>query len=168
MEQSTKFRVMFLCTGNTCRSQMAEGLGRELGKGDIDVYSAGVAPAGYVHPKAIAVMKELWIDISDQTSKSIDERLLKTMDVVVTLCGNAEASCPRTPPEIRRLHWPIDDPIAATGTDEKIMEAFRTARDTIREQIERFFADIRRDPVSVKHTGDETMTTFKLTTHRNR
>jgi arsenate reductase len=128
-------RAMFLCTGNTCRSQMAEGFARELGKGVIEAYSAGLAPAGVLHPKAIAVMKEDAIDISIQKSKAIDPDLLGKMDIVVTLCGNAEASCPTTPPSIRRIHWPIDDPVAAVGTEDEVMKKFRKARDEIKEKI---------------------------------
>jgi len=127
-------KVMFLCTGNSCRSQMAEGFARELGKGLIEAHSAGLIAAG-VHPRAIAVMRELGIDIEGQTSKEIDTALLETMDVVVTLCGNAEESCPWTPPGIKRLHWPIKDPVGATGTEEEIMHEFRKARDKIKGEI---------------------------------
>ena len=128
-------KIMFLCTGNTCRSQMAEGFARELGKGLIEPYSAGLMPAGVVHPGAIAVMKEAGIDISSQKSKAIDPELLGKMDIIVTLCGNAEASCPMTPPEIRRMHWPIDDPVGAVGTEEEIVHEFRRARDEIKMKI---------------------------------
>jgi len=128
-------KVMFLCTGNTCRSQMAEGFAKQLGKGLIEAHSAGLMPAGVVHPRAIAVMKEAGIDISGQTSKAIDSDLLRKMDIVVTLCGNAEASCPVTPPEIRRMHWPVDDPVGTAGTEGEIMGAFRKARDEIKGKI---------------------------------
>lgn len=128
-------KVMFLCTGNSCRSQMAEGFARELGKGLIEPHSAGLMPTGVVHPKAIAVMQEMGIDISGQKSKAIDPGLLRKMDMVITLCGNAEASCPMTPPEIKRMHWPIDDPVAAIGTEEHIMDEFRKARDEIKTKI---------------------------------
>ena len=124
-------KVMFLCTGNSCRSQMAEGLAREFGKGLIEPYSAGLMAAG-LHPRAISVMKEMGIDISGQKSKGIDESLLRKMDIVITLCGNAEESCPWTPPEIRRIHWPIADPVGTIGSEEKIMNEFRRARDEIK------------------------------------
>lgn len=130
-------RVMFLCTGNSCRSQMAEGFARELGRGLLQPYSAGLMAAG-VHPRAMAVMKEAGIDISGQKSKEIDAGLLRTMDIVITLCGNAEESCPYTPPEIRRLHWPIKDPVGTVGTEEEIMAQFRRARDEIRQKITDF------------------------------
>ncbi len=128
-------KIMFLCTGNTCRSQMAEGFARESGKGLIEPYSAGLMPAGVVHPGAIAVMKQAGIDISNHKSKAIDPELLGKMDIIVTLCGNAEASCPMTPPEIKRIHWPIDDPVGAGGTEEQIMKEFRRARDEIKTKI---------------------------------
>jgi len=130
-------RVMFLCTGNSCRSQMAEGFARVLGKGLIDAHSAGLTPTD-VKERAIAVMQEVGIDISDQEAKEIDPEFLLSMDVIITLCGNAEASCPMTPPDIKRIHWPIDDPAAATGSEEEIMSAFRKARDEIRSKISEF------------------------------
>jgi arsenate reductase len=132
-----KIKIMFLCTGNSCRSQMAEGLARDLGKGVLEPHSAGLIPAG-VHPRAIAVMKELGIDISGQISKVIDERLLNTMDIVVTLCDNAAEACPLTPAKIKRLHWPIKDPVGTTGTEAEIMREFRRARDEIKGKIQDF------------------------------
>ncbi len=128
---------MFLCTGNSCRSQMAEGLARELGKGVLEPSSAGLLAAG-VHPRAIAVMKEIGIDISKQKSKEIDIDVLRTMDVVITLCSSAEEACPWTPPEIRRLHWPVKDPVATIGSAEEVMKEFRRARDEIKANIESF------------------------------
>jgi arsenate reductase len=130
-------KVMFLCTGNSCRSQMAEGFARDLGKGLIEARSAGLMAAG-VHPRAIAVMREIGIDISRQRSREIDPDLLRTMDVVITLCGNANEACPRTPPEVKRLHWPVEDPVGTIGTEETIMREFRRARDEIREKIQGF------------------------------
>jgi len=135
-------KVMFLCTGNSCRSQMAEGFAKEYGKGVIEAYSAGLKPAG-VNPRAVAVMKEIGIDISHQKSKAIDEKRLKQMDVIVTLCGHAEAMWPMTPPEIKKIHWPIDDPVGATGTEEEIMNAFRKARDEIKGEIVRLVSKLR-------------------------
>src|SRR5512135_2067516 len=109
-------KVMFLCTANSCRSQMAEGWARELGKAVIEPYSAGLMAAG-VHPRAAAVMREAGIDISGQKSKEIDPGLLMKMDIIITLCGHAEASCPVTPPSIKKLHWPIEDPVGTRGTE---------------------------------------------------
>ncbi len=137
---------MFLCTGNACRSQMAEGLARELGKGLIYPFSAGLIAAG-VHPRAKAVMKEIGIDISRQKSKKIDEKNLMDMDIIITLCGNAEKSCPLTPSRIKRIHWPIEDPIKAIGTEEEIMNDFRRARDEIRTKIEEFIGILKQNRI---------------------
>jgi arsenate reductase len=130
-------KVMFLCTGNSCRSQMAEGFAKHLGKDLLEVHSAGLIAAG-VHPRAIAVMQEAGIDISRQRSKEIDQDLLNTMDIVITLCDNAAEACPRTPPNIKRLHWPVNDPVGTVGTEDYIMNKFRRARDEIREKVEGF------------------------------
>ena len=139
-------KTMFLCTGNSCRSQMAEGFARELGKGLIEPYSAGLIAAG-VNARAIRAMKEAGIDISGQKSEEIDENLLRTMDIVITLCTNAEESCPYTPPEIKRLHWPVKDPVGAVGTEEEIMKEFRRARDEIKEKIEDFIQLVKKGGV---------------------
>ncbi|MBS1234548.1 MAG: protein tyrosine phosphatase [Nitrospirae bacterium] len=136
--------IMFLCTGNSCRSQMAEGFAREFGKGMIEPHSAGLIAAG-VNPRAIAVMKEAGIDISRQKSEEINEDLLRTMDIVITLCGNAEESCPYTPPEIKRIHWPIKDPVGTIGTEEEIMKEFRRARDEIRNRVEELIDTLRKE-----------------------
>ena len=138
----TMLKIMFLCTGNSCRSQMAEGFAKHLGKGLLEVHSAGLIAAG-VHPRAIAVMQEAGIDISRQRSKEIDQDLLNTMDIVITLCDNAAEACPWTPPDIKRLHWPVNDPVGTIGTEERIMKQFRRARDEIREKIEQFVAEIK-------------------------
>jgi len=116
---------------------MAEGFARELGKGLIEAYSAGLIAAG-LHARAVAVMKELGIDISKQQSKLIDEALLRSMDMVITLCDHAAESCPWTPLEVRKLHWPIKDPVGTIGSGEKVMQEFRRARDEIRGKIEDF------------------------------
>ncbi|MDP2753500.1 MAG: arsenate reductase ArsC [Nitrospirota bacterium] len=128
-------KIMFLCTANSCRSQMAEGFAKEFGKGLIEVHSAGLMAAG-VHNRAIAVMKEIGLDISNQKSKVIEEGLLKQMDIIVTLCGYAEELCPYTPPEIKRIHWPIKDPVGTIGTEQEIMNEFRHARDEIKEKVQ--------------------------------
>jgi len=130
-------KVMFLCTGNTCRSQMAEGFARELGKGVIEAYSAGLEP-GVVHPRAIIVMKEVGIDISQQRSKPIDLGILQRVDVIITLCGHAEEACPWTSAPIQRIHWPINDPARAQGTEEEIMNDFRRARDEIKMRLQEY------------------------------
>jgi len=127
-------KVMFLCTANSCRSQMAEGFAKEYGRGLIEVYSAGLMAAG-VHRRAASVMREVGIDISNQESKTIDENLLKKMDIAVTLCSYAESLCPSTPPGVRRIHWPIRDPVGTIGTEEQIVNEFRRARDEIKERV---------------------------------
>lgn len=135
-------KVMFLCTANSCRSQMAEGLARELGKGLIEPYSAGLI-ATAVHPRAVVVMKEIGIDISRQRSKSIDHDLLRQMDIVITLCTNAEAYCLRIPLKVKRLHWPVKDPVGTVGTEETVMMEFRKARDEIRNRIIEFLRSLK-------------------------
>jgi arsenate reductase len=134
-------KIMFLCTANSCRSQMAEGFAKEYGKGIIEVHSAGLMAAGVQH-RAIAVMKEIGIDISNQQSKEIDPDLLRRMDIVVTLCGHAEETCPWTPPEVKRIHWPIQDPVGTVGTEEQIMKEFRRARDEIKEKVQELLKGI--------------------------
>ncbi len=136
-------KVMFLCTANSCRSQMAEGFARQLGTGLIEAHSAGLMAAG-VHRRAIAVMAEIGIDIRSQRSKEIDPKLLRQMDVVITLCSNAEEACPSTPRGVKRLHWPIRDPVGTEGSEEVIMRDFRRARDEIRAKIEEFLAQVPR------------------------
>lgn len=128
-------KVMFLCTGNSCRSQMAEGIANTIGKGKLKAYSAGLNPAGFVHPKAIEVMKEIGIDISNYTSKPIDEALLQEMDYIITLCGDANETCPMTPPHIKRVHWGLPDPAKAVGTEEEVLNLFRKVRDEIKEKV---------------------------------
>lgn len=127
-------KIMFLCTANSCRSQMAEGLARNIGKGKVEAYSAGLFAAG-VHPRAAAVMKEIGVDISGQRSKEIDHSLFDQMDIVITLCSHAEEYCPVPPASVTKLHWPIKDPVGTLGTEEDIMNEFRRARDEIREKI---------------------------------
>jgi arsenate reductase len=134
-------KIMFLCTANSCRSQMAEGFAKEYGKGIIEVHSAGLMAAG-VQKRAIAVMKEIGIDISNQQSKEIDADLLRRMDIVITLCGHAEETCPWTPPEVKRIHWPIQDPVGTVGTEEQIMKEFRRARDEIKGKVQELMKGI--------------------------
>jgi len=121
---------------------MAEGFARRYGKDVLEVHSAGLF-AARVHPVAVAVMKEVGIDISNQNSQEIDEGLLNQMDIIITLCGHAEASCPVTPPRIKRLHWPIADPVGAIGSEEKIMNEFRRARDKIKKKLIQFIEEIK-------------------------
>jgi len=128
-------RVLVLCTGNSCRSQMAEGLFRELG--NWESFSAGSAPSGYVHPLAIEAMNRRGIDISSGTSKSVSEFDRQEFDLVVTVCDHAHEACPFFPGAKERKHWPFDDPADATGTDEAKMQTFVRVRD----EIEKLIAD---------------------------
>ncbi len=129
-----KIKILFLCTGNSCRSQMAEGWARHL-KGDvIEAYSAGVWPAR-INPKTIKVMAEAGVDISDQTSKHVDELLWIDFDYVVTLCDNAKELCPVFPGKAKLIHRAFEDPIAVSGSEDKILQAYRKTRDDIKEFI---------------------------------
>lgn len=127
--------VYFLCTGNSCRSQMAEGFACQFLSDLWEVASAGITPTT-VHPSAIAVMAEVGVDISHQLSKAIDPRLLDRAALIVTLCGDAEERCPLTPPNVRRLHWNLPDPARAAVTDVEQLSVFRAVRDEIRWRIE--------------------------------
>jgi arsenate reductase len=131
-------RALILCTGNSCRSQMAEALWEKLGDGQWRSESAGSKPSGYVHPLAIRAMQELDIDISENTSKSLDRFQNETFDLVVTVCDNAKESCPVFPGAMETLHWPFDDPADAPGTDDEKMVVFRRIRDEIRSRIQDF------------------------------
>ena len=128
-------RVLIVCTGNSCRSQMAESLWKALGKGEWQSESAGSNPSGYVHPLAIRSMQELNLDISANRSKSLDLFYNESFDLVVTVCDNAKDSCPFFPGAGKLLHWPFNDPAHATGTDDEKMVAFRQVRDAIQEKI---------------------------------
>lgn len=131
-------RVLILCTGNSCRSQMAEALWEALGNGEWESESAGSKPSGYVHPLAIRAMKELDIDISANTSKLLDQFQEQSFDLVVTVCDNAKESCPVFSGAKQTFHWPFDDPADATGTDDEKMTMFRRVRDEIKEKIQNY------------------------------
>jgi len=135
-----KSSVLILCTGNSCRSHLAEGILRHAAGDLFDVQSAGSNPAGYVHPKAIAVMKEIGIDISGHTSKHMNEFLQRKIDTVITVCGNADQACPMFPGQVNRYHWGFDDPAHATGTEEEILAVFRRVRDQIKLVFEAYAA----------------------------
>src|SRR5271165_3921033 len=128
----TKKRVLILCTGNSARSQMAEGLLRQEAGDRFEVFSAGTKPST-VRPEAIAAMSEIGIDISGHRSKSVDEFSGMTLDCVITVCDNAKESCPAFPGATKRLHWPFEDPASAQGSEDERMAAFRKVRDAIHE-----------------------------------
>ncbi len=127
-------KIMFVCTGNSARSQMAEGFARQFGQGRIEAYSAGMEPSR-LNPSAVAAMQEKGIDISHQRSKAFEENLARRMDIVVTVCGNADERCPILPPEVKKLHWPLEDPAAVKGTDAEILDKFREIRDQIEARV---------------------------------
>ena len=127
--------ILFLCTGNSCRSQMAEGFARSLVANVDRVYSAGTSPKG-IHPLAIRVMGEVGVDISAQHSKGLNEIPLGQIDQLITLCGDAAETCPTLPAKVARTHWPLADPALATGDEEEVMKIFRQVRDDIRARVQ--------------------------------
>jgi arsenate reductase len=125
--------ILFLCTGNSCRSQMAEGWGRHL-SGEHTFRSAGIEAHGK-NPRAITVMSEAGIDISGQSSTQLTDEMLGWADLVVTVCGHADDNCPVLPAGVRKLHWPLDDPAKAGGDEATVMQVFRDSRDEIRRRL---------------------------------
>lgn len=136
--------ILILCTGNSCRSHLAEGLLRATAGDLFNIVSAGSKPAGYVHPLAIAALKEIGIDISGHHSKHMKEFMDQPIETVITVCGNADQACPIFPGQVNRHHWPFEDPAHATGTDEELMVIFRRVRNEIR-RLFTAYADGRRD-----------------------
>lgn len=134
MQLTPKKRVLILCTGNSCRSQMAEGIARHLFSEHYDVFSAGTHPSS-VNPNAIKVMAELNIDISSHRSKNLSEFLDQPFDYIMTVCGKADQRCPVFPGPATRIHWEFSDPVHATGTEEEILNAFRHVRDDIDQKF---------------------------------
>jgi arsenate reductase (thioredoxin) len=134
---SKKKRVLILCTGNSARSQMAEGLLRHEAGDRFDVASAGINPSS-VRAEAIEAMSEIGIDISGHRSKSVDEFLAQEFDYVITVCDNANEQCPVFPGKTRRVHWSFQDPAAIAGNHQARLAVFRTARDQIRKQLQEF------------------------------
>jgi arsenate reductase len=139
-----KPKVLILCTGNSARSHMAEGILRAAAGDILDVHSAGSKPAGYVHPLAIKAMAEIGIDISQHRSKSMNEFLDQKIDTVITVCGKADQVCPIYPGQVHRFHWPFDDPAHAVGTEDEQMNVFRRVRDEIKGKFDAFAADRRK------------------------
>ena len=138
-----KPRVLILCTGNSCRSHMAEGILRHAAGDLFEIFSAGSKPAGYVHPKAIAALAEIGIDISRHTSKHMNDFLSQDIHTVITVCGNADQACPMFPGQVNRYHWGFSDPAHATGSEEEIMAEFHRVRDQIRLVFEAYAAGFR-------------------------
>ena len=147
-EKREKPRVLVLCTGNSCRSHMAEGILRVAAGDILEVHSAGSQPAGYVHPKAIAALAEIGINLSDHTSKHMNEFLDREIETVITVCGNADQACPVFPGQVQRHHWPFDDPAHASGSEEEIMGEFRRVRDEIAARFRAYAAERRGESVA--------------------
>jgi arsenate reductase len=136
--------VLILCTGNSCRSHIAEGFLRAAAGSALNVESAGSKPAGYVHPLAIKVMAEVGIDISKHRSKHLNEFLNQSVETVITVCGNADQACPVFPGQVNRHHWGFYDPAKAEGSEEQVLSVFRQVRDEIQRVFEAYAAG-RRD-----------------------
>ena len=143
MNTNSKPTILILCTGNSCRSHIAEGFLRaELG--DLaNVQSAGSKPAGYVHLLAIKVMAEAGIDISGHRSKHLSEFMEQPVNTVITVCGNADAACPSFPGQVNRHHWPFFDPAKAAGSDEEILQCFRNVRDEMHRVFKAYAAGLK-------------------------
>lgn len=135
--------VLILCTGNSCRSHIAEGILRTAVGEFVNVQSAGSKPAGYVHPLAIKAMAEIGIDISGHRSKHLDEFLGQPVHTVITVCGKADQMCPVFPGQVNRRHWPFDDPAHAAGTEAEQLAFFRRVRDEMRRVFEAYAAGLR-------------------------
>lgn len=132
--------VLILCTGNSCRSHLAEGILRAAAGDSFRVASAGSKPTGYVHPLAIKAMHEIGIDITGHRSKHLSEFLDQSVETVITVCGNADQACPMFPGQVNRHHWGFDDPAHATGSEEEQLAVFRRVRDEIRRVFEAYAA----------------------------
>ena len=144
-KEDTKPTVLILCTGNSCRSHMAEGILKSAAGECLNVQSAGSNPAGYVHPLAIKALGEIGIDISSNTSKHMNEFLQQDVETVITVCGNADQACPVYPGQVNRFHWPFFDPAKAEGSEEEIYEKFKTVRD----EIQKVFTDYGKERVGL-------------------
>ena len=142
-KEDTKPTVLILCTGNSCRSHMAEGILKSVAGESLNVQSAGSNPAGYVHPLAIKALGEIGIDISSNSSKHMNEFLDQNVETVITVCGNADQACPVYPGQVNRFHWPFFDPAKAEGSEEDIYEKFKT----VRNEIKKVFTDYGKERI---------------------
>ena len=138
--------ILILCTGNSCRSHLAEAILRAAAGDILEVASAGSKPAGYVHPLALRALAEIGLDASAHHSKHLSEFLQRDVETVITVCGNADQVCPMFPGQMNRYHWGFDDPAHATGTEDEQFAVFRRVRDEIRRVFEAYAAG-RRDGV---------------------
>ena len=137
-----KARVLFLCTGNSCRSQMAEGYANYLGEDLLEAKSAGIEAHGK-NPRAIAIMQEDGVDISSQESTVVSDEMVNWADLIVTVCGHADEQCPTIPASAQKKHWPLPDPAMATGNEEEIMSKFRAVRDEVKHRIKSMVAGMK-------------------------
>jgi arsenate reductase (thioredoxin) len=137
-------RLLFVCTGNSARSQIAEAFARHYGAGHVDVSSAGTDPKG-LHPLTKEVMAEKGIDVSGHSSRALTDEMLREADVVITVCGHADEYCPALPANVRKLYWPIDDPAAVTGrAPDEALAAFRQARDDLESRVRDLLSTLER------------------------
>src|ERR1700731_902817 len=143
MSNKLKPLVLILCTGNSCRSQMAEGILRASAGEMIRIESAGSAPTGQVHPFAIKVMNEIGIDISEHRSKHFSEFLDTPVHTVISVCGNADQACPMFPGMVRRYHWAFDDPAKVEGSENDVLSVFRRVRDEIARVFDAYAAGLQ-------------------------
>ena len=139
--QNDKIHILFLCTGNSCRSQMAQGWSKVLGGDAVHVESAGIEAHGK-NPRAIAVMAEAGVDISSQESKCVTDDMIQRADMIVTVCGHADEHCPIVPTRVKKIHWPLADPAKATGTGAEIMAQFRATRDEVRSRVTALYGEL--------------------------
>ena len=149
-------RVLILCTGNSARSQIAEGLFRALGGDRVEVFSAGTHPAGFVHPQAVQTMRERGIDISGQVSKSMDLYLEEEFDYVITVCDEANQVCPVFPGPHKRLHWSTPDPSFITGDEETRKTAFRTTVARLEQKVKDLLSEIEKRNTEIRSQKSET------------
>lgn len=137
--------ILFLCTGNSCRSQIAEGWAKRFAPAGWSIESAGIEAHGK-NPRAIAVMHEAGVDISSQESTRVTDAMLARADLVVTVCGHADEHCPALPTTAKKLHWPLNDPAKAEGNEEDVMQVFRASRDDIKDRIKGLMAELQKQP----------------------
>lgn len=137
----SKPHILFVCTGNSCRSQMAEGWARYLGGDKVEVESAGVSPHGK-NPRAIAIMQTAGVDISHQESTLLTDEMIARSTLVITVCGHADEICPMMPPGVEKRHWPLEDPAKATGTEEEIMAIFKASCEDIQQRVKQLLIEL--------------------------
>ncbi len=146
MPYKKPLNILFVCTGNSCRSQMAEGYARAIGDGLLSADSAGIEAHGK-NMLAVRVMQEDGVDISQQQSKRLNKAQLDVADIVITVCGHADEHCPVLPPTTIRCHWPFDDPARLKGDESIVIEGFRTVRNQIKKRIEEFVAGLESEQI---------------------